>query len=99
MKTDMKKAGIPELNEAEALEVCKLMLQCELFHRSEKAGKGVLEISTPQNNVFVLGGWVLKFFDPKSLSPRFCEWSREYINFGVETDCYRVLYCTYEDRD
>ncbi len=56
MKTDMKKAGIPELNEAEALEVCKLMLQCELFHRSEKAGKGVLEISTPQNNVFVLGG-------------------------------------------
>ncbi len=56
MKTDMKKAGIPELNEAEALEVCKLMLQRELFHRSEKAGKGVLEISTPQNNVFALGG-------------------------------------------
>ncbi len=52
----MKKAGIPELNHEQALEVCKLMLRHEFFHRSEKAGKRVLEISRPQNNVFVPEG-------------------------------------------
>jgi translocation protein SEC62 len=53
-----KLKGLPVIETEEmAKSICEILLRHEYFHRSEKAGKGMLEVSKPQNNVFVPEGY------------------------------------------